>query len=107
MEPDDDLNCCFFASSIENFIYLSETPLRPTSDMTSPFACPWRRDLIYTNQRVAWWQWIGVACLFGGLSLNVQAKNSATKRQLGPLESPKASIVVVPLNAVAEDMKLI
>lgn len=82
--------------------------LRPTSDVTLPFACP-RRSVPISQGGAAglWWQSVGVVCVFGGLFLGIQAHYAAKNRQQGPLESPRASIEVVPMNAVDEDMKLI
>jgi len=32
---------------------------------------------------VVWWQWVGVLCVFGGLTLSVRAKYDAKKAGAG------------------------
>lgn len=43
-------------------------------------------SVVVFGHSVVWWQWVGVLCVFGGLSLSVQAKYAAKK---GKVEAPK------------------
>ncbi|CAN0356202.1 unnamed protein product, partial [Laminaria digitata] len=36
-------------------------------------------SVVVFGHSVAWWQWVGVLCVFGGLSMSVQAKYAAKK----------------------------
>lgn len=36
-------------------------------------------SVVAFGHSVAWWQWIGILCVFGGLSLSVRAKYAAKK----------------------------
>lgn len=42
-------------------------------------------SVVVFGHSVAWWQWIGVVCVFGGLGLSVRAKYDAKK---GSVETP-------------------
>lgn len=42
-------------------------------------------SVVVFGHSVAWWQWIGVLCVFGGLSLSVRAKYDAKQ---GKVENP-------------------
>lgn len=39
-------------------------------------------SVVVFGHSVAWWQWIGVFCVFGGLSLSVRAKYATQKKKV-------------------------
>ena len=47
-------------------------------------------SVVVFGHTVAWWQWIGILCVFGGLSLSVRAKYAAKK---GGVETPAGAAV--------------
>lgn len=49
-------------------------------------------SVVAFGHSVVWWQWVGVACVFGGLSLSVQAKYSK-KEGAEATGAGKASVI--------------
>eukprot|EP00903_Cladosiphon_okamuranus_P014363 g13336.t1 len=50
-------------------------------------------SVVVFGHSVVWWQWIGVVCVFGGLTLSVKAKHAAKKGgvELQPTPGPPAA----------------
>lgn len=48
-------------------------------------------SVVVFGHSVVWWQWVGVLCVFGGLTLSVRAKYAAKKGSVETLVGTKGA----------------